>query len=74
MKWLLLIVFLGVNDDSHSVSIPFDSKPECIAAAKEFVRRYPEFDWYDRPSNRMTLPVLRSYVKCHPESGTYRPG
>ncbi len=69
MKWLMLIVLLSADGNTRYDPVPFVSENECIAAAQEFVNRYPAFEWHDhRPSNAVTLPVVRSYVKCEPEA------
>jgi hypothetical protein len=61
MKWLLPVVFSGIDSDIHYNPVPFVSEKECVLAAQDFVRRYPEIEWYDlRPSIEAILPVLRS--------------
>ncbi|MDP6404417.1 MAG: hypothetical protein QF797_04360 [Alphaproteobacteria bacterium] len=69
MKWLLLVVLFGVDGNKHYDPTPFASENECIAAAQEFVKQHPAFEWRDhRPSNTAFNLVVRSYVKCEPEA------
>ena len=45
----------------------FETKAECVAAAEEYIERYPEIEWRDPSDNRsITYPVLRSYIQCIP--------
>ncbi len=70
MEWLLMIVLVSPTEDIESEPVRFQTRAECVAAAEEFVGRYPAFEWRDR-SDEWTVenPVVRSYVKCVPASG-----
>ncbi len=65
MKWLLLVVLIVSDDGAPYEPIPYVSEIKCIAAAKEFVRRYPAFEWRDhRKPGGLTTLVDRPYVEC----------
>ncbi len=65
MEWLLLIVLLSNDDGERYDPIPYACEKHCVAAAQEFVRQYPAFEWRDhRPSGDPLALVMRSYVKC----------
>ncbi|MAG98494.1 MAG: hypothetical protein CMM08_17625 [Rhodospirillaceae bacterium] len=66
-KWLLLIVLLGGDDGARYEPIPYACEKHCIAAAQEFVRQYPAFEWRDhRPSGDLLALVVRPHVECQP--------
>ncbi len=69
MEWLLIIILASPTDDVELKPIRFLTRAECVAAAQEFVERYPAFEWRDR-SEEWTVenPVVRSYVQCLPVS------
>ncbi len=67
MEWLLLIVLLGSDDGARYEPRPYACEKQCIAAAQEFVRQYPAFEWRDhRPSGDLLALVMRPYMKCPP--------
>ena len=68
MKWLLLISFLGSPEYQFSLGqyeyerIPFATEEECMAAAGDFVKANPGFQWVDGPE--VFDAVIRSTVEC----------
>ena len=67
MEWLLLIVMMTPENAPDPEPARFETKAACEAAARAFVKEYPEFDWWGRPDDGLILnPVLRSHVLCKP--------
>ncbi len=67
MEWLLLVVLQKSSDGVRYDPIPYACEQHCIAAAKEFVKQYPAFEWRDhRYAGGMIQLVMRPHVECQP--------
>ncbi len=65
MEWLLLIVMLTAEDELDLEPALFETKTACEAAARAFVKEYPEFEWRGRPGGGGVFnPVVRPHVEC----------
>ena len=66
MEWLMIVVLMYADDGRHEEK-RFASRAECIAAAEEYVARYPELEWR-HPSDELSItrPVARSTIRCIP--------
>ena len=65
MKWALLVVLIGANLNKSFQPAHFASETGCIAAAQEFVREYPGFEWHDHRISQFPFEIIDgSYVKC----------
>jgi hypothetical protein len=68
MKWLLLIRLLGPSYHEEPKQTEFHTKQECVAVARAFVKRYPEFELRIRPSKKMEPAVEVPAVECVPDT------
>lgn len=64
MKWLLIIILVSpVEDADYDTTLSFAAESECLAAARAFVERHPDFELREKAGNLL----LRSYVECIPQ-------
>lgn len=67
MEWMLVIVVITFADAVSHRAVTYESKAACVAAGRDFVARFPGFEWHDPDDgNAILRPVVRSHVRCVP--------
>jgi hypothetical protein len=64
VDWLLAIVMVTAEGNEPAKTIPFATKGECVAAARNYVAEHPQFEFHEPTGDEVIRPVVRSYVEC----------